>query len=114
MEKAVDARAVQRLGEPTPTSVLGIDETRFSRPRWVRNTQTGKWRLTDPWQTVFVDLHGDQGLLGRSPGAPAPPWWPGETRGQAWRAVVEVVAIDRSPTTLHTACRRALAHRAGE
>jgi len=68
MEKAVDARAVQRLGEPTPTSVLGIDETRFSRPRWVRNTQTGKWRLTDPWQTVFVDLHGDQGLLGQVTG----------------------------------------------
>lgn len=109
VQKAVDARAVQRL-EPTPTSVLGIDETRFGRPRWVRNAQTGKWRLTDPWQTGFVDLHGDQGLLGQVTGrtsAAVVAWL--EARGQAWRDAVEVVAIDPA-APYRNAVRQALPH----
>ena len=70
----------------------------------MRNAQTGKWRLTDPWQTGFVDLHGHQGLLGQVTGrtsATVVAWR--YARSQAWRDAVEVIAIDRSPTTLHTA-----------
>lgn len=95
VQRAVDARAEQQLGEPAPTRVLGIDETRFGRPRWVRDGQRGKWRLTDPWQTGFVDLHGDQGLLGQVTGrtsAAVMAWL--TARGQPWRDAVEIVAID--------------------
>lgn len=34
-------------------------------PRWTRDTDSGRWVRTDPWDTGFVDLCGDQGLLGR-------------------------------------------------
>ncbi len=54
------------LGEPGPTSVLGLDETRFGRPRWVRGP--GGWSRSDPWETGFVDLAGGQGLLGQVDG----------------------------------------------
>jgi len=60
--------AEQVLTEPTPTSVLGIDETRRGRPRWCRDEQAGRWVRIDPWDTGFVDLAGDQGLLGQAEG----------------------------------------------
>ena len=110
VQRAVDACAAQRLGEPEPTRVLGIDETRFGRPRWVRNPQTGKWRLSDPWQTGFVDLHGDQGLLGQVTGrtSAAVVTWLND-RDAAWRNAIQVVAIDPS-APYRTAVRRALPH----
>ncbi|MGE5287369.1 MAG: transposase family protein, partial [Micromonosporaceae bacterium] len=68
VQRAVDARAAERLGEPAATPVLGIDEVRFGRPRWVRDEPTGRWRRTDPWATGFVDLATGQGLGGEVPG----------------------------------------------
>ena len=56
------------LGEPEPTSVLGIDETRRGRPRWIQEPDTGRWVRVDPWDTGFVDLAGGQGLLGQVEG----------------------------------------------
>jgi hypothetical protein len=47
-----------------------MDETRFGRPRWLpdgvhdRPGEDGRvrWRRTDPWETGFVDITGDQAL----------------------------------------------------
>ena len=33
--------------DPAPVTVLGIDETRRGRPRWVQDELTGRWRLTE-------------------------------------------------------------------
>jgi transposase len=56
------------LAEPEPVVVLGIDETRRSRAKWVQDDVTSKWRLTERFETNFVDLHGPQGLLGQASG----------------------------------------------
>ena len=60
--------AQPQLGEPEPTPVLGIDETRRGKPRWVREPATGAWTRIDPYDTGFVDLAGTQGLLGQVEG----------------------------------------------
>ena len=41
------------LGAPAPVRVLGIDETRRGKPRWTRDTDSGRWVRTDPWDTGF-------------------------------------------------------------
>lgn len=81
------------LGEPASTRVLGLDETRFGRPRWIRGT--GGWSRTDPWKTGFVDLAGGQGLLGQVDGrttAAVRGWL--EQRTPEFRAGVQLVVID--------------------
>jgi transposase len=83
------------LGPPAPVRVLGIDETRRGRPRWERHLDTGTWVLVDRWHSGFVDLAGDQGLLGQVLGRRSTDvtgWL--ETQGKAFCAAVEVVAID--------------------
>ena len=93
VQRAVVAHAQAELGEPTPTPVLGIDETRFGRPRWTRGA--GGWVRSEPWETGFVDLAGGQGLLGQVDGratAAVRSWL--EQRTPEFRAAVEVVAID--------------------
>ena len=95
VQRAVDDHALACLGEPGPTLVLTIDETRFGVPRWVQDQQSGKWRLTDPWETGFVDLSTGQGVLGQVTGrtsAAVTDWL--LARDPAWRAAVEFVAID--------------------
>jgi transposase len=67
VQRAVVAHGQRELGEPAPTPVLGLDETRFGRPRWARQPDGG-WLRTDPWETGFVDLAGGQGLLGQVDG----------------------------------------------
>ena len=62
------AHAESVLGDPAPVTVLGIDETRRGKPRWTRDQVSGRWVRTDPWDTGFVDLAGDQGLLGQVEG----------------------------------------------
>jgi len=65
--------ADQALAEPEPVTVLGIDETRRGRrPAWVQDEVTGRWRLTERFETKFVDLNGPQGLR-VSHGAPRRP-----------------------------------------
>ncbi len=78
-----------------PVTVLGIDETRRGRPSWVQDELTGRWRLTERFETNFVDLTGPQGLLGQTSGRTkvAVAAWLDE-RGQAWKDTVQIVAMD--------------------
>jgi transposase len=81
---------------PAVVAHLGIDEHRRGRPRWRADEQTGEYLLlADRWHTCFVDLSGDQGLLGQVEGrtADAAAYWLAGTT-PAWRDAVQVVAID--------------------
>jgi transposase len=93
--RAFVAHAEALLGEPQPTPVLGIDETRRGKPRWERCAATRRWVRVDPWDTGFVDLAGDQGLLGQREGrtGAAVIDWLSE-RSEAFREAVAYVAID--------------------
>jgi transposase len=87
------------LGEPPPTPLLGIDETCFGRPRW-RRGEDGRWLLVEPWETGFVDLTGQHGLLGQVDGrtsAAVRSWLSG--RSQAWRDTVRSSRSTRPPRT---------------
>ncbi|MBM7368883.1 helix-turn-helix domain-containing protein [Gordonia hydrophobica] len=86
--------AATALTDPAPTSVLGIDETRRGKPRWVRGGD-GRWVRIDPWDTGFVDLAGDQGLLGQVTGrtsAVVIDWLAAQPA--PFRDAIEYVAID--------------------
>lgn len=91
------AHAEAVLGEPAPVAVLGIDETRRGKPRWTREQASGRWVRTDPWDTGFVDLAGDQGLLGQVEGrtGAAVRQWLSE-QSETFRAGVTHVVIDPS------------------
>ena len=93
--RAFVAHADAVLTEPEPTPVLGIDETRRGKPRWEYRTDTQRWVRVDPWDTGFVDLAGEQGLLGQRAGrtGAAVIDWLSE-RSAEFRAAVEFVAID--------------------
>jgi transposase len=83
------------LREPEPTTVLGIDETRRGKPRWVRDGVTGRWLRVDPYDTGFVDLAGTQGLLGQREGrtsAAVVDWLREQT--PEFRETIQFVAID--------------------
>lgn len=83
------------LTEPAPTTVLGIDETRRGKPRWVRDSPQERWRRVDPYDTGFVDLAGDQGLLGQREGRTSQAvvdWLQEQT--QQFRDAILFVAID--------------------
>lgn len=91
--------ADDRLAEPAPVAVLGIDETRRGRPRWNRDPDSGRWRRLDRFETNFVDLAGDGGLLGQTGGRTAASvvaWL--DARGAAWKAAVRIVAMDPCAT----------------
>lgn len=91
------AHADAVLGDPAPVRVLGIDETRRGKPRWTRDQASGRWVRTDPWDTGFVDLAGDQGLLGQVEGrtGAAVRQWLSE-QSEAFRAGITHVVIDPS------------------
>ena len=93
--RAFVAHAEEQLSEPEPMRVLGIDETRRGKPRWEQCAETGRWVRVDPWDTGFVDLAGDQGLLGQREGrtGAAVVDWLSE-RSAEFREAVEYVAID--------------------
>jgi transposase len=83
------------LTEPEPTPVLGVDETRRGKPRWDFDPLSRQWVRTDRWDTGFVDLHGDQGLLGQAEGrtsATVTGWL--LSRSKAFRDAVRYVVID--------------------
>jgi transposase len=99
VQRAVVAWGAVELVEPEPTRVLGMDETRFGRPRWlpdgVHPDGRIRWVRTDPWETGFVDITGDQALLGQVDGrtsAAVQAWLAART--PEFRAAVEVVVID--------------------
>ncbi|MCA1702737.1 MAG: ISL3 family transposase [Actinobacteria bacterium] len=89
------ARADALLAEPAPVRVLGIDETRRGRASWAQEPLTGRWRRSERFETNFVDLVGDQGLLGQTAGRTklAVTTWLDEC-GQDWKDSVAVVAMD--------------------
>jgi transposase len=99
VQRAVVTRGAVELEEPEPVRVLGMDETRFGRPRWLpEGTHADgriRWTRTDPWETGFVDITGDQALLGQVDGrtSAAVRAWLG-ARTEAFRAGIEVVVID--------------------
>jgi transposase len=82
--------------EPQPVVALGIDETRRGTPRFAADPETGTLeQVVDRWHTGFVDLSGDQGLVGQVEGrsaGDAGSWLAART--QRWRDSVAVVAID--------------------
>ncbi len=92
--RAFIAHAEAQLKEPSPVHVLGIDETRRGKPRWQRCTDAGRWVRSDPWDTGFVDLAGDQGLLGQREGrtSTAVIDWLSE-QSEEFRAEVQFVAV---------------------
>jgi transposase len=99
VQRAVVARGAVELVEPEPTAVLGMDETRFGRARWLPDGAHAdgrvRWVRTDPWETGFVDITGDQTLLGQVDGrtsAAVQAWLAART--PAFRAGVNVVVID--------------------
>jgi transposase len=93
--RAFVAHAEAVLGEPEPTPVLGIDETRRGKPRWEYGDDAQRWVRVDPWDTGFVDLAGNQGLLGQREGrsGAAVVAWLSERTAQ-FRDGIEYVAID--------------------
>jgi transposase len=95
--KALVAAAARWLPEPSPTSRLGIDETRFRSVRWVLDGIT--WKRSDPWLTSFVDCSrdGPGSLLGLAPGRTGAcvREWLGEQTA-AFREAIEIVVIDPS------------------
>jgi hypothetical protein len=99
VQRAVVAYGALELVEPEPVRVLGMDETRFGRPRWLPDGCHAdgrvRWVRTDPWETGFVDISGDQTLLGQVDGrtSTAVAAWLA-ARSEAFRAGIEVVVID--------------------
>ncbi|MDV6278523.1 ISL3 family transposase [Rhodococcus erythropolis] len=93
--RAFVTHADARLTEPAPVRALGIDETRRGKPRWEQRADTGKWVRVDPWDTGFVDLDGNQGLLGQAEGRTTKTvvdWL--SARTPEFREGIEYVAID--------------------
>ncbi len=95
--QALVAAAAKWLPEPDPTPVLGIDETRARRVRWI--LEEAGWKRCDPWLTSFVDARPDAPgrLLGLAPGRSGQcvKDWLGEQTPK-FRHAVEVVVIDPS------------------
>ena len=83
------------LTEPEPPVVLGIDETRRGKPKWIQDTETGRWVRTERFETNFTDLSGQGRLLGQVAGrtGTAVAGWL-DARGQDWKNQVAYVAID--------------------
>src|SRR6185312_10452010 len=72
VQRAVVGHGTVELVDPEPVAVLGMDETRFGRPCWLPDGTHDdgriRWKRTDPWETGFVDITGDQALLGQVDG----------------------------------------------
>jgi transposase len=97
--------------QPEPVEVLGIDEVRRGRPKWIWDEVLESWQTTvDRWHIGFCDLSSGQGLLGQVEGRTAATvvdWL--TARPQAWRDQVRFVAIDMC-SVFKSAIRTALPH----
>jgi transposase len=98
VHRALIVAAVERAQAPLPlVRTLGLDETRTRSLRWA--WADDGWHLSNPWMTSFVDLDlGRPGWLvglvpGRS-GAAVTTWLAAQP--EAWRAGIEVAALDPS------------------
>jgi len=106
------ARGALRTGRARAgAGCSGMDETRFrAGPRWLPDGHHDdgrvRWVRTDPWETGFVDITGDQALLGQvdmaAPVLAVKAWLAART--PVFRAGIEVV-VNRPPRWLR-ACRR--------
>lgn len=101
----VAARAAAELpAEPPPVRWLGIDETRTRKVRWRHDADSGRWVREEPWMTSLtnLDLAAGRSVLGLTPGrsSKAVCTWL-QARSQAWRAGIEVVAIDPCAAYAH-------------
>jgi transposase len=103
VQRTVNA-AADRLTDPDTVGVrrLGIDEHRYRQVRLFRDPEGG-WRRYEPWMTTLVDADTGRvlGVVDGRDSAGVGAWL--AARSVAWRAAVEVVAID-----LSAAFRRAL------
>lgn len=109
-----EAAAAAVLPTTAPsTPVLGIDEIRRGKARFVADPDTGTLRqVVDRWFTGFVDLTGRHGLLGQVEGRAAADvggWLAAQT--PAWREQVRAVAIDMC-ASYRAAIREHLPHAA--
>lgn len=99
VHRAFIAHVTPALDAPQPVvTVLGIDETRRGKPKWIKDQGTDRWILaTDRWHTGFVDAEGTGGLLGQVEGrsAAAVVGWL-QAQPQAWREAITHVTIDLS------------------
>jgi transposase len=107
----VDYASTVLSEEPEPVVALGIDETRRGAPRFTPHPETGVLeQVADRWHTGFVDLTGNQGLLGQVEGrsaGDAGSWLAART--QQWREGVQAVAIDMC-SAFRAAVREHLPH----
>jgi transposase len=103
VQRTVNA-AAERLTDPDGVLIrrLGIDEHRYRSVRFFRD-DNGGWRRYEPWMTTLVDADTGRvlGVVDGRDSAGVGTWL--AARSPAWRAAVEVVAIDPS-----AAFRRAL------
>ncbi|MEV6971160.1 ISL3 family transposase [Hamadaea sp. NPDC051192] len=97
--------------QPETVEVLGIDEVRRGRPKWVYDDQAQSWQtIVDRWHIGFVDLSGGQGLLGQVEGRTAAAVVERlAARPADWRQRIRHVAIGMS-TVFKSAIRQALPH----
>jgi transposase len=102
--QAMLSAAADLIGDPdqTPVRRLGVDEHRYRSVRFFRD-ERGGWARYEPWMTTLVDADTGRvlGVVDGRDRAGVGGWL--QARSQAWRAAVEVVAIDPS-----AAFRRAL------
>ena len=91
------------LAQPLPPiRVLGVDETRRGKPKWVQDPVTSRWTVAaDRWRTGIVDAAGTGGLLGHIDGRTAAKVaeWIAE-QPDSWRAGITHVTIDLSASYL--------------
>ena len=97
------AHVEQALTAPLPpVCVLGIDETRRGKIKWVQDPVTGRWQVAhDRWHTAIVDAAGSGGLLAHIDGrtaAKVAEWILAQP--DPWRAGVTHVTIDLSASYL--------------
>jgi transposase len=73
---------------------LGVDEHRYRRVRWFRDEHG--WRRVEPWMSTLVNADSGQvlGVVDGRDSAAVGAWL--ADRSWAWRARIEVVAIDPS------------------
>lgn len=97
--------------EVAPVATLGIDETHRGKAQFKHNPDTDKWELVaERYHVGFVDIDGEQGLLGQVEGrnAQAVKDWL-EARGEDWQREVRFVAMDMC-TIFLSAVREKLPH----
>ena len=91
------AHAETVLGDPAPVRVLGIDETRRGKPRWTRDTDSGRWVRTDPGTPASSIWAAIRACSDKSRDAPARRSVNGwSEQSQEFRASITHVVIDPS------------------